>query len=279
MRYELISCGLLGHELVGTDAADLREQDSIFARPDLATGLRWHRCLRCDSWVPLPVPDNPARAHPPERDQITLPLRGRPLRDKFVLRAIAVERAFHFLVLGILAVAIFVFLSHRSELRGLFYRVIIAVQGGLGGPTSSSHSTILGDVRKLFALSNSTLFTLGLVVAAYAILEGVESVGLWLRKRWAEYLTFVATTVLLVPEIYELTGRISVFKILALIVNLLVVTYLLVAKRLFGLRGGGRAERAEIERDSGWKALERTLPPHRLQSGVPTGAERPGTSA
>jgi hypothetical protein len=32
LRYELIGCGLHGHELLGTDAAALREQDDLFAR-------------------------------------------------------------------------------------------------------------------------------------------------------------------------------------------------------------------------------------------------------
>ena len=49
----------------------------------------------------------PARERPPPRDEIELPLRGRPLRDKIVLRLIAVNRALHFVVLGALAVAIF----------------------------------------------------------------------------------------------------------------------------------------------------------------------------
>jgi hypothetical protein len=83
-------------------------------------------------------------------------------------------------------------------------------------------------------------------------------------------LTFIATTILLVPEIYELTGRVSVFKLLALIINILVVIYLLFAKRLFGLRGGGAAEEAAIERDSSWQALEAVLPPYRAVHVVPT---------
>jgi uncharacterized membrane protein (DUF2068 family) len=103
------------------------------------------------------------------------------LRDKYVLRLIAIDRGLHFLILGILAIAIFAFLSHRAELRGEFYKVLVAIHGTLGGPTSASHSTILGDVRKLFALKQSALFTLGISVAAYALLEGVEAVGLWLR--------------------------------------------------------------------------------------------------
>jgi uncharacterized membrane protein (DUF2068 family) len=223
----------------------------------------------------LPTPTQPARRHPPSREEIELPLRGRPLRDKYVLRLIAIDRALHFLILGLLSVAIFAFLSHRAQLRGEFYRVVIAIHGSLGGPTSGSHSTILDDLRKLFSLKRSSLFALGIISAAYAVLEGVEAVGLWRRRRWAEYLTFIATTILLAPEIYELTNTVSVFKLLALIINILVVAYLLFAKRLFGLRGGGVAERAEIERDSSWQALESVLPPYREAHVVPAGGARP----
>jgi hypothetical protein len=37
-HYELLVCGLVGHELVGTDAAELRPQDALAAlpSPDLA---------------------------------------------------------------------------------------------------------------------------------------------------------------------------------------------------------------------------------------------------
>ncbi len=269
LRYELLSCGLSGHELVGTDAGALRPQDAIFARADHSTGLRWYRCLRCDAWVSLAPPDPAARSYPPERGQIELPLRGRPLRDKYVLRLIALDRVLHFLILAAIAIAVFAFLGDETQLRGGFYRVFINIQGALGGPTSASHSTILEDVRKLFALKGSTLFALGLIAAGYGLLEGVEAVGLWFRKRWAEYLTFIATTLLLVPEVYELTGRITVFKLLALLINLAIAVYLLFAKRLFGLRGGGRAERAEIERDAGWEALERALPPARQAEAIP----------
>jgi uncharacterized membrane protein (DUF2068 family) len=106
----------------------------------------------------------------------------------------------------------------------------------------------------------------GLVLAGYALLEGVEAVGLWLGKRWAEYLTFVATAVLLVPEIYELTGKVTVAKIITLLINLAVVAYLLYAKRLFGLRGGGRVEAEAHDHDTGWQALERTRP----EAGLPS---------
>ena len=85
-------------------------------------------------------------------------------------------------------------------------------------------------------------------------------VGLWLNKRWAEYLTFIATTALVPFEVYELTNSVSAFKLVALIINLAVVIYLLLAKRLFCLRGGHQAERARRERSSGWGAIERATP-------------------
>src|SRR5919201_4437178 len=80
LHYELLMCGISGHELVGTDAAELRPEDRLVARE--LDGVRWHRCLRCDSWLPLAAAAAPARRHPPDREVISLPLRGKPLRDK-----------------------------------------------------------------------------------------------------------------------------------------------------------------------------------------------------
>src|ERR1700716_3858373 len=78
LHYELLVCGLRGHALVGTDAAELRPQDAIFARD--MHGSPWSRCLRCASWLPLGRPASPARRYPPDRDEIELPLRGKALR-------------------------------------------------------------------------------------------------------------------------------------------------------------------------------------------------------
>jgi len=187
LRYELIGCGLHGHEILGTDAAALRPEDELFARE--SGGLRWYRCLRCDSWLALTPPEHPARKYPPARAEIMLPLRGKPLRDRYVLRLIALDRMLHFLVLSALAAAVLLF-----------------------------------------------------------------------ARRWAEYLTFVATIVFIPYEIDELIKGITALKVLAFIINVAVAVYLLYAKRLFGVRGGGRAEKAEREADTGWTAIERATP-------------------
>jgi uncharacterized membrane protein (DUF2068 family) len=265
--WELISCGLSGHHLVGTDAAAVRPQDAVVARE--LGGTRWHRCLRCDSWAALSPPLQPAREFPPERAEIEIPLRGKALRDRFVLRLIAVDRAFHFVVLALLGIALLVFAAHEHSLRSTFYRVVAALQRGVGGGPvqSSGHVGIIGELSKLFSLQSGRIREVGAAVLAYGVLEGVEAVGLWYAKRWAEYLTFIATTVLLPLEIYEIIHRNTVLKVIGFLINVAVVVYLLLAKRLFGLRGGGAADERERARDMSWEAIERATPPPAVVGG------------
>jgi uncharacterized membrane protein (DUF2068 family) len=249
-----------GHELVGTDAAELRPEDAILAREDSA-GTRWYRCLRCDSWLALPRPERPTLACPPEREDIELPLRGKPLRDKLVLRLIALDRAFHLLVLGGLGVLVLLFAADRATLRHTFYMVVADLQGGVVSSQSHARHGLLHEIDNLFTTSSSHLHLLGAVLLVYGAVEGVEAVGLWYQRRWAEYLTFLVTASLLPLEIYEIANRTTVFKVIALVINIAVVIYLLHAKRLFGVRGGIAAEHAENARDQGWDALERAAPP------------------
>jgi len=259
--WELVTCGWGGHHLVGTDAAELRDDDWVFAREQ--PPIRWYRCLRCDSWLPLEPPEHPARPHPPDRDEIERPLRGKALRDKVVLRLIAVDRAFHFIILVLLGIGVIAFAGNESSLRDAYYKILTALQGGVaGGPVQTSgHVGILHELDKLFTLRSGTLREVGAALLAYGLLEGIEAVGLWYAKRWAEYLTFIATSLFLPVEIYELVETLSVLKLITFALNLAVVIYLLLAKRLFGLRGGIAADAAEVKRDQGWEALERASPP------------------
>ncbi|MBV8991722.1 MAG: DUF2127 domain-containing protein [Solirubrobacterales bacterium] len=258
--WELVTCGFEGHHLIGTDAAELRPEDAVLA--DDQGPVRWHRCLRCDSWVALPRPELPTTRHPPDRGEITIPLRGKALRDKVILRLIAIERGFHFVILALLGIAVLAFAANERSLRDAFYRVMTDLQGGVGGGPvqNSGHVGIAHELDKLFSLRSGTLHVVAIALIAYAVLEGTEAVGLWLGKRWAEYLTFLATTILLPLEIYEIIHSSSALKIIGFIVNLAVVVYLLFAKRLFGLRGGGSAEEAERARDNSWQAIERATP-------------------
>lgn len=249
-RYELLGCALHGHAVVGTDAAAVREVDALVVRDDPGGG-RWHRCLRCDSWEHRHRPAAPEREHVPGPDEIEVPLRGRPLRDRFVLRLIAVDRIVHVVAFVLVGVAILVLLGHRQQ----WAPIVWALRGLLPA------STVVHEAERVLGLSRATLGWFAAAAFAYALLEAVEAVGLWYARRWAEYLTFTATSILLVPEIYELAHGASPTKIIALVVNVAVVIYLLVAKRLFGIRGGGRAEEEVRARDTGWAAVARAGPP------------------
>jgi uncharacterized membrane protein (DUF2068 family) len=257
LSYELLECAWNGHVLVGTDAAELRPQDEHVART--MDGLRWHRCLRCDTWQSVAPPVEAAAEHPPERHEIEPPLRGRPLRDKYVLRLIAFDRAFHFVVLSVLAAAVFVFAADKSLLHRDFLRIVTGIQGGAGGPVRTG-GTITKELTHLFAVSTRNLELTGVALSAYAVLEAVEAVGLWYGRRWAEYLTFVATALLVPLEVYEIAHKPTALKAVTLVINLAIVVYLIVAKRLFGVRGGWAAEQAKRERESGWEAIDRASP-------------------
>ncbi len=187
-----------------------------------------------------------------------MPARGPALRDRYILRLIAVDRAIHVVVLGVLAVVLFTFARHDAALHRDYVNIMDDLSGGT--PGESQLRGVLGYLRKAFEYSPQRLIQLGLVATGYAALEATEMVGLWFGKRWAEYLTFIAITALVPLEIYELTLSISVFKVLTLVINLAIVVYLLLAKRLFGLRGGHRAVLARRAELSGWKAIDRATP-------------------
>ncbi len=176
-----------------------------------------------------------------------------------MLRLIALDRVVHVVVLTFLAVAFVTFASHNRALHADYQNIMNALNGG--GAAATRVRGILGYLRKAFDYTPSHLYLLAAIFLAYACLEAVEAVGLWFNRRWAEYLTFVATTVLIPYEIYELYLRMSVVKLVAFVLNVLVAAYLLYAKRLFGLRGGHAAEEARKRELGGWAALEATMAP------------------
>ncbi len=75
-------------------------------------------------------------------------------------------------------------------------------------------------------LSAHKLLIYGIVALAYGALEAVEGYGLLRRRRWAEYLTIVSTSLLFIPEIWELTKNATALKVVGFILNVLIVGYL-----------------------------------------------------
>jgi uncharacterized membrane protein (DUF2068 family) len=257
LHWELIMCGIYGHALEGLDVEQIGQDDELMVIE--VDGVRMHRCLRCDSWLAISPPIAPTRKHLPARSEIILPLRGKPLRDKIVLRLIAINRALHFLGLALIALAILLFSANRVDMQDTVMKIIADLGGGTTARGAASHG-MAHRIDELFSLQTHRLHVFALVAMTYAIIEGIEAIGLWYCKRWAEYLTLLVTASLLPVEVYELTHHVSPFKVVALVINIAVVAYLLFAKRLFGLRGGTAAEEELKARDVGWGALERSAP-------------------
>jgi uncharacterized membrane protein (DUF2068 family) len=65
------------------------------------------------------------------------------------------------------------------------------------------------------------------VFFAYAIIFAIEGVGLYLRKRWAEYMVVIVVTSLLPFELYEIYIKLAWWKVGLVAGNLLVVAFLI----------------------------------------------------
>ena len=66
---------------------------------------------------------------------------------------------------------------------------------------------------------------------AYAALFTTEGVGLWRQKRWAEYLTIVATSSLIPFEVWELVKKLTILRAALVIANVAIVIYLVIKVR------------------------------------------------
>ena len=82
------------------------------------------------------------------------------------------------------------------------------------------------DRRKLEEISAGGFLYSGLLLT--------EGVGLWLRKRWAEYLTVIVTGLFIPLELYELARGFSPGKLALLVVNAAIVAYLIYQLRQNG---------------------------------------------
>ncbi len=139
-------------------------------------------------------------------------------REDRLLPWIAAERAFRTVVL--VAVGLVLVTHPNTDWAGEVTR--LARHLGLN-PNGNWIRKLIDRLHRLSA-SEDVLF--GIIALAYGALEGAEAYGLWRRRRWAEWLTVVATSLLLVPEIWELSKGTSLLKVGALLVNLAIVAYL-----------------------------------------------------
>jgi uncharacterized membrane protein (DUF2068 family) len=240
MDWNLLGCARTGHVTYAPDEPELR--DRLMA--PAAGGTAW-RCLHCGAFVTGGQHGSgPAAAAPLIR-------RGAELRSELILRVFAVEWFLRFLILGAAAYGVWQFRSGRAGIERAYHHDLPAI-GALYRDIGFDvhHSRLLGLIQHSFMLTPRTLTYLAIGLAGYAVIELAESTGLWLGQRWGEYFAMVATSIFLPYEIYDLTGKITGLRVAALVINLLLVIYLVWAKRLFGVRGGKRACEARLRSES-----------------------------
>ncbi len=208
-------------------------------RAETVTGEAW-RCLRCAAFVEGP----PQGTGPAEEAPIVL--RGKALRDAFILRLLAAERFIRGVLLVALAYGVYKFNGARDSLERVFKEYLPTLEplaDKLGIDLQNTGPVKL--IQKALDAQHSTLELVAVGVLAYGALELLEGVGLWLMRRWGEYVAVVGTAVFIPLEIYELLERVTWLRVVAFALNVFAVVYILWTKRLFGFRGGRAAFEAE----------------------------------
>lgn len=230
-RWELVTCGLGGHVTYAPD------DETLAHRLSGTTGLGpvW-RCLRCGEFT-LGDPDR--HGHP---DAAPMIMRGKALRQAIIIRILGAERFLRAVLIGLAAYAVWKFRGARGSIQATLDRDLPLLRAS---GFQVDQMTAVHELEKALAAKPSTLTLLTLALTAYALIEVVEGVGLWLLKRWGEYFAVIATSVFLPLEIHDLAKGITMTRVVTFTINVAAVVYLLISKRLFGLRGGRKAYEQE----------------------------------
>jgi uncharacterized membrane protein (DUF2068 family) len=236
---------------------------------ELADGRRLARCLRCDTWVEHLPPSGSDVSYErvPALARLPLPRRGHALSEAIVMRLIALNKGLHAFGFTLVATAALLLETNLGAVQSFAERMLSGITGPLSNTGQHANQGWMSrQLERLLHLNVGTVKVVLLIAAMYAAVEWTEAIGLWRERRWAEYLTVLATAGFLPLEIRELLHRVTVLRLFALIVNVALLVWLVYNKRLFGLRGGLRALTHNVD----WAAIL-TSPTPALGRVVPTG--------
>ena len=93
-------------------------------------------------------------------------------------------------------------------------------------PQGLEHDLVTRALAWFSGLSESRVHALRFVTLTYAAVFAVEGIGLWMQRRWAEWLTTIITASLIPLELWELIHRPSIGAVLVLVANILIAGYL-----------------------------------------------------
>lgn len=95
----------------------------------------------------------------------------------------------------------------------------------------TANKFVESSLEKLEGVGNKQIVAFSTVAFCYSGLLMTEGVGLWMQKRWAEWLTAIATALFIPLELYELYERFTWVRIGILTLNCFVVWYLVTRLR------------------------------------------------
>ena len=168
------------------------------------------------------------RARGPWLNRFRAELTGPGTEHDGIVRVIIFERIVKALILIVLAISLMI--TGHTGLLAQWARDL-QQDFNLNAGTSLIVRALNWAVN--WAIHFTRPILLGVALILYAGLEGTEGVGLYLKKRWAEYLTVIATGLFIPYELYEVIHHVTLFKVGALLLNVAVVGYLAWKKRLF----------------------------------------------
>jgi uncharacterized membrane protein (DUF2068 family) len=111
-------------------------------------------------------------------------------------------------------------------------------------PSGLEHEVVTRVLQWFSGLSESKIHALRFVTFTYAAIFAVEGVGLWMQKRWAEWLTTIITASLIPLEVWEFAYRPNLGKAAVVIGNAAIVAYLVWHVRAKGRGAAGAAAAA-----------------------------------
>ena len=173
------------------------------------------------------------------------------LRSALILRAFAVERVLRGVLFGFIAYGIWRFKYSRLSVEHTFNREYPEVRSLLHElGYNIDRSGLVGLIRHTFTLDQRALTWLAIGAAAYTAVEFLEAIALWGLRRWGEYFAFVVTSAGIPYELYELAAKVTALRLTAFLINVALVLYLVLSKRLLGVRGGKAAYEARLRSES-----------------------------
>jgi uncharacterized membrane protein (DUF2068 family) len=94
-------------------------------------------------------------------------------------------------------------------------------------PLGLEHKVVTWLLEWFSGLSDARVHALRMVTLAYAAVFAIEGVGLWMRKRWAEWMTTIITASLIPLELWELFNRPNIGKAAVFVANVAIVVILI----------------------------------------------------